>query len=78
VACFLRAAANNSSSRLSDEQVRSWISQKLDRIKEPKYVFWVGDADVGSDIPKTGSGKYQKHLVRALGNSLVKGRMAKL
>ncbi|KAK7419599.1 hypothetical protein QQX98_003190 [Neonectria punicea] len=74
VSCFLKQA-NIESPRPSDEDIRSWVKQKLGRHKEPKHIFWVGEADVGEDIPKTGSGKYQKHLVRALGNSLVKKKL---
>ncbi|KPM37524.1 hypothetical protein AK830_g9063 [Neonectria ditissima] len=71
VSCFLKPA-NGRTTRPSDDEVRNWVKQKLGRHKEPKHIFWIGDVDVGQDIPKTGSGKYQKHLVRALGNSLVK------
>lgn len=76
VSCFLKQA-NGGSTRPSDDEVRSWVKQKLGRHKEPKHIFWVGEAGVGQDIPKTGSGKYQKHLVRALGNSLVKKKLAR-
>ncbi|KAI1872770.1 uncharacterized protein JN550_003644 [Neoarthrinium moseri] len=73
VACFL-SQARGASERPSDANVRSWVSQKLGRVKEPHYIFWVGDPGTGNEIPKTGSGKYQKHLVRRLGNRLVKAR----
>ena len=44
----------------------------MGRVKAPKYIFWVGDTGVGDELPKTGSGKYQKHVIRTLGNKLVK------
>ncbi|TID07090.1 putative acyl-CoA synthetase YngI [Colletotrichum higginsianum] len=78
VASFLRAAENTAP--LSDAEVRLWVTDKLGRIKAPSHVFWIGHADVGSALPKTASGKYQKHLVRARGNALLKrpGIQAKL
>ncbi|KAK6214905.1 4-coumarate-CoA ligase [Colletotrichum tabaci] len=78
VASFLRAAENTAP--LSDAEVRSWVTDKLGRIKAPSHVFWIGHADVGGALPKTASGKYQKHLVRARGNALLKrpGIQAKL
>jgi long-chain acyl-CoA synthetase len=32
----------------------------------------MGDKEVGHDLPKTGSGKYQKHLIRDIGNAILK------
>jgi long-chain acyl-CoA synthetase len=78
VAAFL-GQAKSTPTRPSDQAIRDWVSQRLGRIKQPKYIFWVGEPAVGPSIPKTGSGKYQKHLVRALGNKLVReGAVAKL
>lgn len=57
--------------RLSDPDLRKWVSEKLGRHKSPQHVFWIGDAGVGGDFPKTGSGKHQKHILRDLGKHLV-------
>ncbi|CAI0643810.1 unnamed protein product [Colletotrichum noveboracense] len=70
VACFLKLASD--ATRPSDEEIRTWVTQRLGQHKAPEYIFWLGRPDVGSELPKTGSGKYQKHLVRELGNALVK------
>lgn len=67
VGAFLRAAG---SQRLNDDEVRGWITQKLGRVKAPQYIFWLGDPGIGDTLPKTGSGKYQKHLIRKLGDAL--------
>ncbi|CAK7220380.1 hypothetical protein SCUCBS95973_004134 [Sporothrix curviconia] len=72
VACFLKASDGAKPSRPSHVELRSWVSQTLGRHKEPKHIFWVGDEGVGTDLIKTASGKYQKHLIRALGNGLLK------
>ncbi|KAL1887170.1 hypothetical protein Sste5346_010381 [Sporothrix stenoceras] len=72
VACFLKASDETQGCRPSDVELRSWVSKTLGRHKEPKHVFWVGDEGVGNDLIKTASGKYQKHLIRALGNGLLK------
>ncbi len=70
VTCFLRSAEN--ASRPDDEALRVWVREKLGRHKAPNYVFWIGDVGVGNDFPKTGSGKHQKHILRDIGNALVK------
>ena len=51
--------------------MRKWVGEKLGRHKTPVHIFWVGDADVGQDFPKTGSGKHQKHIMRDIANQLV-------
>lgn len=75
VGCFLKAADGNPRPAL--QEVKQWVSEKLGRHKSPQYVFWIGDADVGEDFPKTGSGKHQKHIMRDIGNRLVKGGVVK-
>jgi mevalonyl-CoA ligase len=70
VACFLRASEH--SVRPDSEALRAWVREKLGRHKAPKHVFWIGDLGVGNDFPKTGSGKHQKHILRDIGNMLVK------
>ncbi|KAJ5141207.1 hypothetical protein N7526_002202 [Penicillium atrosanguineum] len=69
VGCFLKKA--DGSSRIPEAEVKQWVSEKLGRHKTPEHTFWIGDQKVGSDFPKTGSGKHQKHLMRDLGNRLV-------
>ncbi|KAF4783921.1 4-coumarate-CoA ligase [Colletotrichum scovillei] len=65
---------------LSDSEVKAWVTDKLGRHKAPEHVFWIGHPDVGTSLPKTGSGKYQKHLIRDLGDALLNksARKAKL
>jgi acyl-coenzyme A synthetase/AMP-(fatty) acid ligase len=70
VGCFLRRTVG--AGKLPDETVRQWVTDTLGRMRAPKYVFWIGDSNVGSSLPKTGSGKIQKYLVRELGNKLLK------
>lgn len=53
------------------------MTEKLGRHKAPQYVFWIGDPGVGDDYAKTGSGKYQKHVMRERGNALVKSGCGK-
>jgi acyl-coenzyme A synthetase/AMP-(fatty) acid ligase len=59
-------------SRPCYEELRQYVSQTLGRHKAPQHIFWIGDAGVGEDFPKTGSGKHQKHVLRDIGNRLVK------
>lgn len=74
VSCFL---GSNGGTRPDDDEIRSWVSAEMDHTRAPRYIFWLGESDVGEELPKTGSGKYQKHLIRAEGNALVKSRTAR-
>ncbi|KXH52679.1 4-coumarate-CoA ligase [Colletotrichum simmondsii] len=78
VASFLQTA--NGTVKLTDSEVKAWVTEKLGRHKAPEHVFWIGQLDVGTSLPKTGSGKYQKHLIRDLGDALLNksARKAKL
>ncbi|KAF9637471.1 hypothetical protein BFW01_g8367 [Lasiodiplodia theobromae] len=69
VGCFLRAVGGGK--RPDDANLQSWVKEALGRHKSPQWVFWIGDSGVGPDYPKTGSGKHQKHILRALANKLV-------
>ncbi|RLL96996.1 hypothetical protein CFD26_104371 [Aspergillus turcosus] len=70
VGCFLKSMEEGS--RPCHDELRQYVSQTLGRHKAPQHIFWIGDADVGEDFPKTGSGKHQKHILREIGNRLVK------
>lgn len=69
VGCFLRATSGGE--RPDDANLQSWVKEALGRHKSPQWIFWIGDSGVGPDYPKTGSGKHQKHILRALANKLV-------
>ncbi|CAP95844.1 hypothetical protein E8E15_010305 [Penicillium rubens] len=69
VGCFLKMAEGYP--KVPDTEVKQWVGEKLGRHKTPQYTFWIGDEKVGTDFPKTGSGKHQKHIMRDLGNLLV-------
>ena len=69
VGAFLRV--NEDASRPKDADLVAWVRETLGGHKSPKYIFWLGDEAVGPDFPKTGSGKIQKHILRALGDRLV-------
>ncbi|PYH40467.1 acetyl-CoA synthetase-like protein [Aspergillus saccharolyticus JOP 1030-1] len=69
VGAFLKGRA-----KVSHDELRHYVSQTLGRHKAPQHIFWIGDAGVGADFPKTGSGKHQKHILRELGNRLVRTR----
>ncbi|KAH6962481.1 hypothetical protein BKA56DRAFT_498316 [Ilyonectria sp. MPI-CAGE-AT-0026] len=71
VSCFLKGSGDQPNT-LSDGEVRSWVGQVLGRVKSPRHIFWLGHGSVQGDLPKTGSGKYQKHLIRKIGNAILK------
>ena len=42
------------------------------------HVFWFGDEEVGMDeVPQTGSGKVKKHVLRKVGEEIVKASKEK-
>ncbi|EXJ77044.1 hypothetical protein A1O3_10202 [Capronia epimyces CBS 606.96] len=77
VGCFLRHAGDTDARprpRPEPAEIHQWCRQQLGSHKAPAHVFWIGDSGVGDDFPKTGSGKHQKHVLRALGNQLVEAK----
>ncbi|KAK0106200.1 hypothetical protein ONS96_003844 [Cadophora gregata f. sp. sojae] len=60
--------------RPTDEELRGWVRQALGWHKAPVHVFWFGDEEVGmEEVPQTGSGKVKKHVLRKVGEEIVKG-----
>lgn len=53
------------------EEIRSFVKEAMGSHKAPQYVWWIGDPGAGDDFPKTGSGKHQKHLLRAISEKLL-------
>ncbi|KAF4493289.1 long-chain-fatty-acid- ligase [Fusarium agapanthi] len=68
VAAFLQACSTEK--KLSDEDVRDWVLQDLSPVKVPALIFWLGHDGVDAELPKTGSGKYQRHIIRDIANRL--------
>ena len=60
------------SSRPSWKEINNFVRKSLGSHKAPRYVFWIGDEGAGSEFPKTGSGKIMKHILRDVGEKLVK------
>ncbi|KAJ5344788.1 hypothetical protein N7452_002792 [Penicillium brevicompactum] len=75
VGCFLKLSGQE---KPTNQEIQQFVGEQLGRHKTPKHVFWLGDAGVGEDFPKTGSGKHQKHMMRDIGNRLVGTVRAKL
>lgn len=50
---------------LSEDDVRTWVREKLSGHLVPKYVFWL------EEYPKTASGKIQKFKLREMGEKLI-------
>lgn len=74
VGAFMRLAPA-AKGRPQDDEIRAWAIEKLGRHKAPKHIFWVGAKEAVANFPQTGSGKIQKHLLRDIGNRLVKQNM---
>lgn len=59
------------------EEIRAFVKQSMGSHKAPQHMFWIGDPGVGDDFPKTGSGKHQKHILRAISEKLLSGSQPK-
>ncbi|KAF2093626.1 acetyl-CoA synthetase-like protein [Rhizodiscina lignyota] len=55
-------------SKPSDDEMRSFVREKLARFKAPRYFWWIGGEDkaIPEDWPKTASGKISKPHLREL------------
>lgn len=62
VCAFLRQRLTEQ--RPSVQELRDFVRQALGWHKAPVHIFWLQE---GEDFPTTGSGKIQKHLLRAQG-----------
>lgn len=60
--------------RLSDQQVREWVQQKLGRHKAPTHIFWLGEDGVPATVPLTGSGKVKKYEMARFGEEILRKR----
>lgn len=60
--------------RPSDEEIRSWVREKLARFKQPKYVIWLGSSPLFESWPKTGSGKLRKPDLRVVATQILRAR----
>jgi acyl-CoA synthetase (AMP-forming)/AMP-acid ligase II len=69
VGCFLKEVEGTF--RPKNEELAKWVGQLLGRHKAPSYCFWLGDAGIDTDFPKTGSGKIKKHVLCDIGNNVV-------
>lgn len=70
VSAFLRVAEGEIKPK--NAEISDWVGSQLGRQKIPACVYWVGPGGVADDFPKTGSGKHQKHILRAMGQELLK------
>ncbi|KEF57319.1 uncharacterized protein A1O9_05236 [Exophiala aquamarina CBS 119918] len=70
VSCFLRL--REGVTRPTSDEIVQWVRARLGSHKTPKHIFWIGHPEVGNEYPKTGSGKHQKHILRAIGNRIVR------
>ena len=66
VAAFVVRKHGEAGDKLSSEEVRRWVREKLSHHLVPKYIFWV------DGYPKTASGKIQKFKLRETGVQLVR------
>ena len=62
----------NKTRRPDWKEINEWVRKSLGSHKAPRYVFWIGDEGVPAELPKTGSGKIMKHVLREIGERLVK------
>ncbi|KAG8723601.1 hypothetical protein FRC09_002623 [Ceratobasidium sp. 395] len=49
---------------LSQQDVSDWVKVKMNPQNAPTFVWFLGDGDIPSELPKTGSGKIMKNVLR--------------
>jgi mevalonyl-CoA ligase len=69
VAAFV--ATRPGAGKLSLDDARQWVQDRLGRHKAPAYIFWVGPTESVAEFPLTGNGKYRKDLLRNVGDRMV-------
>ncbi|KAG8709251.1 hypothetical protein FRC09_000779 [Ceratobasidium sp. 395] len=49
---------------LSQQDVTDWVKVKMNPQNAPSFVWFLSDGDIPSELPKTGSGKVMKNVLR--------------
>ncbi|KPM45703.1 putative acyl-CoA synthetase YngI [Neonectria ditissima] len=70
VGAFVELAETQS--QPTDQELRDWVRKKLGGHKSPTHVFWLGQNDVPTLVPLTGSGKVRKFEMAKLGDEILK------
>jgi acyl-CoA synthetase (AMP-forming)/AMP-acid ligase II len=55
----------------TDEELRSWVTEKLAGFKKPKYLIWLGSHPEFTAWPKTASGKLRKPDLRIIASKIL-------
>ncbi|KDQ60182.1 hypothetical protein JAAARDRAFT_32562 [Jaapia argillacea MUCL 33604] len=58
--------------KLSKEEVRQWVVQSMNPQNAPSWVWFLGEDGITEELPKTASGKVQKHILREWSKDLAK------
>ncbi|KEF58857.1 uncharacterized protein A1O9_03700 [Exophiala aquamarina CBS 119918] len=62
----------------ADDEVRSWVREKLAHFKQPKYIVWLGSRPQFQVWPKTGTGKLRKPDLRLIAARLFEPHKSRL
>ncbi|KAF8488064.1 acyl-CoA synthetase [Gautieria morchelliformis] len=50
---------------ITRSELRQWVGRQMNPQNQPVWVWFVGEDGVETELPKTASGKVQKHILRA-------------
>ncbi|KAK7428807.1 hypothetical protein QQZ08_004732 [Neonectria magnoliae] len=70
VGAFVELAETQS--QPTDQELRDWVRKKLGGHKSPTHIFWLGQNDVPTLVPLTGSGKVRKFEMAKLGDEILR------
>lgn len=70
VGAFVELAENQH--KPTTQELQDWVRKRLGKHKSPAHVFWLGEGDVPSNVPLTGSGKVRKFEMAKLGDDILK------
>ncbi|KIJ39009.1 hypothetical protein M422DRAFT_210533 [Sphaerobolus stellatus SS14] len=55
--------------RVSREDIREWVGKQMNPQNRPAWIWFVNEEGVEEELPKTPSGKIQKHILRKWGSA---------
>ncbi|KAF8512662.1 acetyl-CoA synthetase-like protein [Hysterangium stoloniferum] len=58
--------------QISRTELRQWVGEQMNPQSRPSWVWYVGEDGVEDELPKTASGKVQKHILREWGTRWAK------
>lgn len=63
---------------MTREEVRKTVSDGMNPQNSPDWVWFIGEPGIAKELPKTGSGKVMKHVLREWSKELARDNVGKI